>query len=83
MKRGLERYDVLFDQEESVRRYGRFMRSEGQRIGQEIGQREEKERSARRLARNGGDVALIMAVTELPESEARRIYEEVMADMRQ
>ena len=78
---------LLFDQEESVRRYGRFMRSEGQRIGQrigqEIGQREEKEKSARRLARNGGDVPLIMAVTELPEAEARRIYEEVMADMRQ
>lgn len=66
---------LLFDQEESVRRYGRTMRTEGQKI--------EKEMSARRIVRNGGDVAMIMAVTELPEADARRIYEEVMTSMRQ
>lgn len=65
---------ALFEQEEAVKRYGRRKEAEGEKKALEA--------TARRLALNGGDVNMIMAVTELPEAEARRIYEEQMAMLR-
>lgn len=62
----------LFEQEEAVRRYGNRKRQEGiDRVNRN---------TARRIVRNGGDVQMILNITDLTEAEARRIYDEETGD---
>ena len=66
----------LFEQEEAVRRYGNRMRQEGM----EIGMAKISRNTARRIVRYGGDVQMILNLTDLTEAEARRIYDEETGD---
>ena len=71
---------ILFEQEEAVKRYGNRMKQEGMARGMEKGMAEANRNMARRIVRNGGDVRMIMNLTDLPEAEAQRIYDEEKRD---
>ena len=70
----------LFEQEEAVRRYGNRKLQEGIEMGMEKGMAKMSRNTARRIVRNGGDVQMIMKLTDLTEAEARRIFDEETGD---
>lgn len=67
---------VLFEQEEAVKRYGNRKMQEGIEKGMAKGMAKMSRNTARRIVRNGGDVQMILNLTDLTEAEAQRIYDE-------
>ena len=62
----------LFEQEEAVRRYGNRMWQEGMA--------KMSRNTARRIVHYGGDLQMILNITDLSRAEAQRIFDEETGD---